>query len=54
MEVGLLDGGEDGKYSGVGFVDVSEISAMQGAFFFESESFDRIYDNWVTCTNTVL
>ena len=33
MEFGSLDGGEDGEYSGVDFVETSKISIMQYEFF---------------------
>ena len=29
VEVDLLDGGEDGEHNGVGFVEISMLSAMQ-------------------------
>ena len=44
MEFGLLDDREDGEYSGVGFMVISSIFAMQYAFFFEMISFDNIYE----------
>ena len=33
MVVGLLDAGEDGECSGIGFLKVSKIFAVQEAFF---------------------
>ena len=44
MEFGSLDGGEDGEHHGVGFVKISKISVTQIAFFFGTESFDRIFE----------
>ncbi len=32
MEFVLLDGGEDGKYSGFGFVEISKVIATRDAF----------------------
>ena len=31
MKFGLLDGGEDAEHNGVGFVEITKISAMQDA-----------------------
>ena len=42
MEFGSLDGGEDGEHNGVDFVEISKMSAMQDAFFIETEPFDRV------------
>ena len=33
MEFSLLDDGNDGGYTGLGFVETSEVLVMQGAFF---------------------
>ncbi len=42
MKFGLFDGGEDGEHNGVGFKEISRISAMQDAFFFGATSFDGV------------
>ena len=42
MTFGVLDSGEGGEYSGVGFVEMSEIFAMQDVFAFETESFPKL------------
>ena len=34
MKFGPFDGRDDGEYSGVGFVEISTIFAMQDSFFF--------------------
>ena len=34
MQFGPLDGGEDGKYDGVGLAEISEIFIIQDDFFF--------------------
>ena len=38
MELGSFDGGEDGEYSGVGFVEISELFATQDEFFYIAAS----------------
>ena len=38
---GSLDGGEDGEYNGVGFVEISEIFVSQDAILFGREPLDR-------------
>ena len=43
MESSSLDGGDDGEHNGVDFVEISTIFATQGAFFFGTELFNRIY-----------
>ena len=40
MEFGLHDGGDDGEYNGVGFVEISDISATQDDFVYWAASFD--------------
>ena len=42
MECGSFDGGDDSEYSGSGLLGISKLVAMQDAFFFGSESFDRV------------
>ena len=39
LEFGSFDGGGDDDYTGVGLVEISEIFAMQNAFFFGIEQF---------------
>ena len=39
MGLGLFDGRDDGEHSGVGFMGISEIFEMEGAFFVGIESF---------------
>ncbi len=34
MELDSFDGGDDGEYNGVGYVETSEILATQDAFLF--------------------
>ena len=41
MKCGSLDGAEDGEHSGIYFVGISKIFAVQDAFFFKLEPFDR-------------
>ena len=41
MEFGSLNGGEDGEYTGAGFVTISQIFVMGDEFFFGMESFDK-------------
>ena len=36
MDAGSLDGGEDDEHSGIGFVEISETTAMQDAVLFET------------------
>ena len=43
MEFGAPDGGEDDEYSNIGFVEISKIYAMQGAFFSGTVSVDKVY-----------
>ena len=43
MKSGLHDGDKDGKYNGVAFVEISQIFAMQKAFFLGTDLFDRVY-----------
>ena len=38
VEFDSLDGGDDGECSAVGFVEISKISATQGAVFHKTES----------------
>ena len=40
MEFDLFNGRGDGKHSGFGFVQISEIFWMQDTFFYETEPFD--------------
>ena len=43
MEFGSFDGREDDEQTGVVFVEMNTpIFAMQGGFFFGTETFDRI------------
>ncbi len=42
MEFGSFDGGEDGAYSGVGFVKISNKFAVQSRFFSGTEQFGRL------------
>ena len=42
MEFGSLDGGEDGKYSGVSFVVISKIFSVHDASFLGIERFDGV------------
>ena len=42
MVLGSLDGRENSEHNGVGFEEISEIFQMPCAFFFGSESLDRI------------
>ena len=39
----MLDGGDDGEYSGVGIVAISTIVVMQDVDFYGQEPFDRVY-----------
>ncbi len=43
MEFYLFDGGEDGEYNHVSFVEVFKVFVEQNAFFFGTEPFDRVY-----------
>ncbi len=40
MEFDSIDGRDDDEYSGVGFVDIFKIFAVQGSFVFGMISFD--------------
>ncbi len=40
--LGLLDGGDKSEYTGAGFVEISDISAINGAVLFAKDSFDRV------------
>ena len=40
-----LNGGFDGEYNGVGFMEISEIFATHDAIFIETAWFGRVYDN---------
>ena len=42
MEFGSFDGGEHGQHSGLDFVEISKVIAMQGACFFGLESFEGL------------
>ena len=42
MDFVLLDDGDDGKHTGVGFVEIAKILAMQDTFFFGTKLFDRL------------
>ena len=44
MELVLLDGGEDGEYKAVGFVEISKIVQANVTFFFGTASFDGVYN----------
>ena len=41
MGFGLFDGADDGEHTGLGFVGIFSIFAMQDAFFFRMTSLDR-------------
>ncbi len=41
-QFGLFDGKYNGQYSGTGSVEISEIFAAQGAFFFGTDRFDGV------------
>ena len=41
MEFSLLDGRDDGKHSGVGFVKIPHIYTTQDTLFFGTGPFDR-------------
>ena len=43
MKYGSLDGGEDGKHTGVGFVAILKISGTLDIFFFGKTSLDVEY-----------
>ena len=47
MELSLHDGVDDGEYTGVGFVDISEILATQNEFFtfFRKISLDKLSEH---------
>ncbi len=42
LEIGSLDGGEDGEHTGAGFVEILEVCAMQGALSIKMEPFDKV------------
>ncbi len=42
VESSLLDGGVDDEHNGVGFVEIYKTSRVQDAFFFRTETFDRL------------
>ncbi len=44
MKFGLSDGRQDDVHTGIGFVEISKILAMQDAIFFEPEPFDKVYN----------
>ena len=52
MEFGSLDGG-DSEYNGVNFVEISEITVAQGAFFFGTDPFDGDYPTTGTVHGTL-
>ena len=43
MEFGSFEGEEGNEHSGFGFVEISEMSAVQDAIFFVTGPFDTIY-----------
>ena len=43
-----FDVGRDGKYNGVGLVEISNIFAAQDEFFFRIDPYDRVYDKMVS------
>ena len=43
MRFGSVYGGDNGEHNGVSFVVTSHIFEAQVSFFFEMESFDRVY-----------
>ena len=43
MQFGLSDDRQDGEYSDVGLVEISEIFVMQGDFVYGVASLDRVY-----------
>ena len=42
LKVGGEDGGGDGDYISIDFVEISKICSTRDAFFFETEPFDRV------------
>ena len=42
MEFGQFDDGEYDEDNGVDLVEISQILALQGAFFIETEPFERV------------
>ena len=42
MELGSLDGAEDGEHNGDSFVEISKIFATRNAFFLRTELFDGV------------
>ena len=42
VELGLFDGGENGKYNGLGTVKISKLIAMQNTLFLGTEPFIRV------------
>ena len=42
MESASFDGGDDDEHIGISLVEISKISTVQDAFFFDTEPFDRI------------
>ena len=49
MIVGSPAGGEHGDYSGVGFIKISKVFAVQDAIFFGTGTFDAAYMPIVSC-----
>ncbi len=47
MDFGLLEGGKNGEYNGVGVGKISKIFATQDVFFFEIISVDNLYHCFV-------
>ena len=45
MEFCSLDGGDDGEYYGIGFVEISKMFSMQNSCFYGTQSFDSLYQN---------
>ena len=50
MEFGSIDGREDGEYSGIAFVEISEIFAMV-AIFSRTAPINRVYEDPFTPWN---
>ena len=46
IKFGAPGGREDGEHNGDDFVEIHMISAMQDAFSFEVEAFDRAWYEW--------
>ena len=49
VEFGSLDVRDDGEYSGVVLVEISDIFVTQDDFVYGVASFDKVYDEYLTC-----